>query len=308
MARQVRTERLLADYRKSGRLPVRAERLAFTGVGERDVYNVSGVFADPSDSRPLIAGRVEDRSSEWSVVVVFAESDGAWAPVEGATSLTLQDPFVFHHAGVRYLGGVEIAEATDADGKPVLKWRTVVLDHRDPAAPVPAFEGPWGMKDLRFVDLADGRLGVLTRPQGGADGRGRIGFTAVGSLADLTVQDIDEAPRLEDLFLAEEWGGVNHAWLLDDGTIGLLGHIAAFGDAGDRHYYPIVFSLDPKTLEYTVPRILFERRDLPEGPSKRPDLEDVIFPGWVDVTAARPAVYCGVADAEAFRVELDGLF
>jgi hypothetical protein len=305
MALTVRTADLLADYRAGTDRTTVAERLVFTGVEGLDVYNISGVFTEAG--RSFIAGRVEARESENSTVVIFARSeDCTWAPMEGAARLTLQDPFVFHHAGVRYLGGVEIAEAI-VDGQPGLKWRTMVVDHRDLAAPVVAFEGPWGMKDLRFVDLADGRLGVLTRPQGGADGRGRIGFTSVDSLAALTVAEIDAAPRLEDLFDPAEWGGVNHAWLMADGRIGLLGHIAAFDDDGGRHYYPMTFSLDPTTLDYTAPRVLFERADLPAGESKRPDLVDVIFPGWVDVAAPRPTVYCGVGDAEAYRVELPRL-
>jgi hypothetical protein len=296
---------MLADYRSGTEAPLHAHRLRFEGVDDLDVYNVSGVFTEApgqAGGRDLIAGRVEARDSEHSVVVVFAkDDDDSWRPLPGAARLALQDPFVFVHAGSRYLGGVEISEQT-ADGKPVLHWRTIIYDHRDVSAPVVVFEGPWGMKDLRFVDVADGRLGVFTRPQGGDDGRGRIGFTIVDSIGALTLGDIDAAPRFEDLFVAEEWGGVNHAWLRSDGMIGLLGHIACFDDAGDRHYYPMTFAVDPVTREYTAPRMLFERRDLPPGASKRPDLADVVFPGWVDVNAPEPVVYCGVGDAEAYRV------
>jgi hypothetical protein len=298
---------LLAEYRDRAEVPLTSHRLRFGGVDGLDVYNVSGVFTDAtgaSAGRDLIAGRVEARDSEHSVVVIFAkDDDDTWHAVAGAARLALQDPFVFVHAGARYLGGVEIAEES-VDGTPVLRWRTIIFDHRDLAAPVVAFEGPWGMKDLRFVDLADGRLGVLTRPQGGEDGRGRIGFTIVDSIEALTLADVEAAPRLEDLFIVEEWGGVNHAWLQPDDRIGLLGHIACFDDAGDRHYYPMTFTLDPVTRDYTAPRMLFERRDLPPGASKRPDLDDVIFPGWVDVNAPEPVVYCGVGDAEAYRVTL----
>jgi hypothetical protein len=303
----VRTEQLLATYRNGGARPRAARRLTFEGVGDRDVYNVSARFAGP-DGTSLLAGRVEHRADERSETVIFAlGTDGTWRPLPGAARPALQDPFVFLHDGATHLGGVEVVEVPDAplpDGRPTLVYRTVVLRLSDPRHPAPAFAGPWGMKDLRFAELGDGRLAVLTRPQGGSDGRGRIGVTVVPSLAALTLADVATAPRLEHLFAADEWGGVNQATLLADGTLGLLGHIARFDAAGDRHYYPIAFELDPATSAYTTPRLLFERADLPPGASKRPDLADVIFPGAMVPHGGGVTVYCGAGDAEAFEVEL----
>lgn len=307
-------DRLLADYRASGRRPLAARRLRFAGVDGRDVYNVSAPFDVPGSDRPVLAGRVEDRAHERSEVVLFtADADGTRRPLPGAARPALQDPFSFRHAGVTHLGGVETVDVEGPDGQPTLDYRTVILRMADPAAPERVFAGPWGMKDLRFADLPDGRLAVLTRPQGGADGRGRIGVTVVASLAALTLDDIATAPRLEHLFLPEEWGGVNQATPLPDGSLGLLAHIARFDQAGDRHYYPIAVELDPRTLRHTAPRILFERRDLPPGPAKRPDLADVIFPGALVPASGSGGgggvtVYCGVGDAEAFEVDLDAVF
>jgi hypothetical protein len=304
----VRTEQLLAVYRHTGTRPRAARRLVFDGVGDRDVYNVSAPFTGPDGAR-LLAGRVEHREDERSETVVFAlGTDGVWRPLPGAARPALQDPFVFRHDGATHLGGVEVVEVADAplpDGRPTLRYRTVVLRLSDPGHPVPAFAGPWGMKDLRFAELDDGRLAVLTRPQGGADGRGRIGVTVVPSLAALSLADVAAAPRLEDLFATDEWGGVNDVTLLAHGTLGLLGHIARFDAGGDRHYYPMAFELDPGTLAYTPPRLLFERADLPVGPSKRPDLADVVFPGAMVQRHDGVTVYCGAGDAEALEVDLD---
>lgn len=299
-----RIDALLAAHRASGPAPTAARRLRFAGVGHRDVYNVSAPFAGP-DGTVLLAGRVEDRADERSETVLFTRDDsGTWVPAPGTARPALQDPFTFSHRGVTHLGGVEVVEAALPDGAPTLRYRTVVLELADPARPVRAFTGPWGMKDLRFADLPDGRLAVLTRPQGAADGRGRVGVTVVPSLAALTVADVHAAPRLTHLFLPEEWGGVNQASPLPDGTLGLLGHVARFDDAGHRHYYPIAWTLDPVTRRYTPPRMLFERRDLPAGPAKRPDLVDVVFPGALVHRAGGVTVFCGVGDAEAYEVDL----
>lgn len=295
---------LLAAHRSTAGGVRTARRLVFEGVGDRDVYNVSVPFEDPAQpGRRLIAGRVEERSSEHSTVVFFAETDGVWRPVPGAARLVLQDPFVVVLAGVTYVGGVEIDEPTDGTGE--LRYRTIVLRCDSVADLEPVFCGPWGMKDLRFGELPDGRVAVLTRPQGGADGRGRIGVTVVGSLERLTVADVESAPRLEGLFLAEEWGGANQVDVLVDGRLDVLGHIARFDADGGRHYYPMTFVVDPVALTWSPPRILFERQDLPEGEAKRPDLRDVVFPGGREARDGTTTLVCGVGDAETWWVELD---
>lgn len=305
MSTTARVEQLLADHRATGPRLVDSARLVFEGVGERDVYNVSVPFEAPGlPGARVIAGRVEARDSERSTVVLFAEADGVWCPVPGAARPELQDPFTFAVDGVRYLGGVEIDEPATGDAPGELRYRTLVLRCDSVSELVPVFDGPWGMKDLRFGELPDGRVVVVTRPQGGPDGRGRIGLTVVESVERLTLADIEDAPRLEGLFVAEEWGGVNQVDVLEDGRIDVLAHIARFDDEGARHYYPITFEIDPVSLTWTAPRMLFERADLPAGASKRPDLYDVVFPGGRERRDGTTTVVCGVGDAETWMVAL----
>lgn len=308
MSRTVQVEQLRANRRAAATRPRAVERLMFEGVGTCDVYNVSVPFEDPGrPGRQIMAGRVEERDSEQSTVVFFTPGDDAvWRPVAGAVRLALQDPFAFLIRGERYVGGVEIAEPLPGDGSTELRYRTIILRCADLRAPVPVFRGPWGMKDLRFGELPDGRLVVVTRPQRGADGRGRIGVTIVESFDTLTIADIEAAPRLVGLFHPDEWGGVNQVDVLADGRLDVVGHIARFDDAGGRHYYPVQFEIDPVSLAWTTPRLLFERADLPAGDSKRADLWDVVFPGGRIQSADVMSVFCGVGDAETWRVDLDG--
>ena len=121
-------------------------------------------------------------------------------------------------------------------------------------------EGPDGMKDVRLVELADGRIGIFTRPQGAKGGRGKIGFTIVSSFEEVTAQTMQDAPLLP-LFGEEEWGGVNEAVLLSDNRIGVLGHIACFEPDEVRHYYPMSFVFDPQSRECTGLQILAERKE-----------------------------------------------
>lgn len=305
MSSTAQIDQLLAEHRAAGPRLDGATRLVFEGVGERDVYNVSVPFEAPGlPGSRVLAGRVETRDSEQSTVVFFTEEEGVWQPVPGAARLDLQDPFVFAVRGTRYLGGVEIQVPDVGDLVGEIRYRTIVLRCDDLTELVPVFDGPWGMKDLRFGELPDGRVAVVTRPQGGADGRGRIGVTVVDAVESLTVADIERAPRLEGLFLPEEWGGVNQVDVLDDGRLDVLAHIARFDDQGGRHYYPITFEIDPVALSWTAPQMLFERGDLPDGESKRPDLRDVVFPGGRERRDGRTSVICGVGDAETWWVSL----
>ena len=62
------------------------------------------------------------------------------------------------------------------------------------------------MKDIRLLELSDGRILVAVRPQGEIGGRGKIGFLVVKSLDELTKERMESAPVLEGQFVDEEMG------------------------------------------------------------------------------------------------------
>lgn len=127
-------------------------------------------------------------------------------------------------------------------------------------------------------------------------------MTVIDGLDSLGPEAINRATVLEGLFPPEEWGGANELHLLKDGRVGVLGHIAKFDAAGNRHYYPMAFTLDPATGQRSAMRVLLRRSQLPPGASKRPDLADVLFSGGLVRGADGTAVlYVGAGDAEAYR-------
>jgi Protein of unknown function (DUF1861) len=285
--------------------PVNPEKLTFTGVGDRDVYNITAPFKDEGEL--VIAGRVEARDTEHSEVYFFVNRDGVWTPREGAPVFELQDPFVTRIGGELVLGGVEIFPHPTNEG--ALGWRTVFYKGSTIENLKLLFKGPDGMKDLRLAELKDGSVTVLTRPQGEKGGRGKIGFARISSLEELTLDVIEEAPLLEGQFAEGEWGGANELHILNNGRIGVLGHIASFDEEGSRHYYPMVFSLNPETGEHTEIQLIAIRDDFLAGASKRPDLVDVVFSGGLvrkeDETAE---FYAGISDAEAHRITIQDPF
>jgi hypothetical protein len=153
--------------------------------------------------------------------------------------------------------------------------------------------------------LPDGRIALFSRPHCGPGGRGRIGFTVVESLDALNADVISAAPILDGQFGDTEWGGANEAHLLRNGNLGVLGHIA-WMEAGDiRHYYAMVFALDPDTGQAGPLSLLATRAQFPAGPAKRPDLVDVIFSGGLlrhwDGTAT---LFAGLSDTEAGYIRI----
>ncbi|MBS2771301.1 DUF1861 family protein [Anoxybacillus rupiensis] len=285
--------------------PVHPEKLIFKGVGDRDVYNISAPFEE--DGEQVIAGRVEPRDSERSEVYFFVNRHGEWVPREGAPIFQLQDPFFTKIGGELIFGGVQTFSHPVIEG--ALGWGTVFYRGKTIRELREFAKGPDGMKDLRLIELQDGSIGVITRPQGAKGGRGKIGFTRISSLDDFTIDVIHEAPLLEGQFAEEEWGGANEPHLLENGLVGILGHIACFDEEGNRHYYPMVFALDPETGEYSDIELIAARSHFLAGAAKRPDLEDVVFSGGLirkgDGTAD---LYAGISDAEAQKITIPDPF
>lgn len=275
-------------------------KLRFSDVGARDVYNITAPFQIAG--KRVIGGRVEARDSEHSTVIFFEEADETWRPIAGAPQFQLQDPFVTHIGGELVVGGVEV------DFTPVQPiWHTVFYRGRDLFDLRPFFAGPIGMKDIRLCELADGRVAVFTRPRGRKGGRGTIGYTEVDTLDALTIEAIDAAPMMEDMFHPLDWGGANEAHLLASGEIGVIAHAAFFEQDilyGKRRYYAVSFVFDPATHAWRDYRIIAARNQFAPGPAKRPDLIDVVFSSGIEQVGGATRLYAGTSDAEAQWVEI----
>ncbi|WP_256761769.1 DUF1861 family protein [Cohnella sp. WQ 127256] len=287
---------LLGEF-TAGNHTARGQKLVFSEVGTRDVYNISAPFLDNGEL--VIAGRVEDRDKESSVVMFFVQRKGEWVPRNGAPVFDLQDPFFSFIGEELVFGGVEVYFDGD-DPHYVTSWRTVFYRGHSINGLEPFAKGPMTMKDIRLVELQNGRIGVFTRPMMVEGARALIGYVEIEALEELTEEVISSASLLRHQFLPEEWGGANEAHLLSNGMIGVLGHIAWMEENNIRHYYPMVFAYNPSNDRYTAIKLIATRSMFPEGPAKRPDLVDVIFSGGLvrheDGTAS---LYTGVSDAEA---------
>lgn len=291
-------QELLELYQRSN-MNIKGEKLEFKGVDDRDVYNITAPFED--DGEMVIAGRVEGRNTEYSEVIFFVCNNNVWEPRKNTRSFKLQDPFYTKINGDLIFGGVEVwANENEPDR---LYWRTAFYKGKNINQLELFAKGPVGMKDIRLVELQDGRIGVFTRPQGDIGGRGQIGFTTINSIEELNPDVISNAELINKRFIEEEWGGSNEPRLLKNGFIGVLGHIACFDNEGNRHYYSTVFSLHPDTREISAMKIIATRANFEKSDAKKPDLVDVIFSGGlVRLGNGIAALYAGVSDIEAHRI------
>lgn len=281
------------------------EKICFSGVDGYDVYNITAPFEDGGKS--MIAGRVEKRDSEDSTVVFFEERDNVWVPVARAPRLHLQDPFVTRIGSDLIVGGVETYPHPTI--KNALGYRTAFLKGKDIYNLERFAQGPEMMKDIRLVQLPDGKIGIFTRPSGGKYGMGKIGFRSVASVAGINPEVIASAQLIDNFFADGEWGGVNELHLLETGRIAALGHIARYDENQNRHYHAITFLYDYKMNQVSGVKIIVMRRDILGGPSKSSDLSDVVFSGGiVRKPGGRAEVYLGAGDVEAQEVVIDDPF
>ncbi|BBN97993.1 DUF1861 family protein [Sporolactobacillus terrae] len=295
---------LLEDYMSRHPTIYEVEKLNFLGAGAKDVYNCTAPFCD--EGRQLIAARVESRESEEAHVGFFEQTAEGWRLIPDLPFFPLQDPFVTRIDGQLLFGGVWVKRAANGDSQ----WRTLFYQGASIRMLKPYFGGPIGMKDLRLAQLPNGQILVLTRPQGRKGGRGKIGYLVLASLNELTLDKIADAPLLEGHFAEAEWGGANEVHPLKNGTAGVLGHIAYFDAQGNRHYYSMVFALDPLTGRHTPVKIIAVRKDFLDGPAKRTDLRDVVFSGGAirHKESGVMELYAGTSDAEAQRIVIDDPF
>ena len=288
----------MAEFKKKEKLST-GEKLKFSGVEGKDVYNISAPFTVGEEN--FITGRVENRENcKGCQVKFFQENDGVWSPTLGTPILNLEDGFTKHINNEIVIGGVETYHDPIEDDAENIGYHTMFYKGKDLTSLTKFTKGPDRMKDIRLIQKSDGTICVFSRPQGEENGRGKIAYCEIKDINDLTPENILKSQVIDCQFDSEEWGGTNELHLLENGKIGVLGHIAHLDDNDQKHYYAMSFIYDPKTHTASPIKIIAIRKEFPDGPAKHPELDDVIFPGGLirnkDGTAT---LYVGLSDTEA---------
>ena len=295
-------QELLQEFNETRRGDASGCYLTFRGAEGYDVYNPSVPFE--IDGKTVIAGRVEQRENEVSRTMFFEKSGNEWVLIPDAPVLPLQDPFVTFIGGELVLGGVYC----DWDGPVLRRFATHYYRGSSLQSLTYFTTGPDFMKDIRLLELPDGRIAICSRPQGGellekTGCMAKIGFAIVDSLDDVGPDAVRNAVNLEGQFLPSEWGGANQLFNLSNGLIGIIGH-KSWGEMVDGknllHYYCMAFALDPRTMEVSPVKIIGCRDCFPAGEEKKIQTRDVTFTsGIVRLENGKAMLYAGLSDCDA---------
>ncbi len=302
-------EELLEDYRKSELYLLKGEKLKFKVDGDVDVYNITAPFK--LSGKTYLAGRVDKREEFLKSLVMFFTpgENEVWEVAKDAPALNLEDPAVVIINNELVFSGVRVL---DPKSHPV-KFVTVFYRGKNLKNLHQFAVGPNQMKDIRLVELKDGRIGVFTRPQGEVGGLGTIGFIALNSLSGINPENLMKAKLFNNQFAPNHWGSANQIEVLPGGELGVLGHYA-FADKDDRgnprrNYYATAFKYDPVKDKVSPLKIIVTRANFPEGPAKTNDLQNVIFSGGLIRNGHGQATfYGGLSDAEAGKLTIPDPF
>ncbi len=293
-------ERLLFD--KNARIYETAV-LKFTGADGFDVYNASTPFMWQGSN--YIFGRVERRHEQAkSHVRLFKQVDAdTWAYVPDSMRYDLEDPCIAIVHGEVIMEGTHVVRSRNN----VVCLMAYFYRGRDLNDLFYFTTGPDHMKDIRLVEMSDGKVGVFSRPRF-AEGRCQIGMNIINTVDELDEDVIQNAPFIEGLFGDDEWGGANQCYQLDSGLIGIIGHKSYVGDVCNV-YTTIAFVVDPRTRKLQDSRIICTRSSFAPGETKIHNTSDTTFPcGIVMRPDGKADLYTGLNDIEIGRAVIDNPF
>lgn len=285
--------------------------MRFIGIDGYDVYNCSCHFE--WEGKRYIFGRVEKRNI-WadSHVMLFSESGkDEWALDSDFPRLALEDPFVSVIDGEIILGGTHVRKVCgEIDSYFCYFYRGDLNEMQYFTT------GPDYMKDIRLIQLKNGKIGVFSRPHGevyAGGAKSMIGYTEIDSVNELSPELIASAPYIEGIFGDGEWGGVNQAVELKNGLIGCISHLSFEETAEDDEillvYTNTAFVFDPKSRKISDFKMIGCRSCYPDCSAKKPSLVDCAFTsGIVLRDDGKAELYSGIGDTHEARITIDDPF
>ena len=287
--------------------------LTFSGMNGYDVYNCSIPFE--WQGKRYLFGRVERREDFANSVTFLLLETGRdhYVPVEGAVVYPIEDPHVAMIGDEIILGGTHVRKRRNQ----IDTLYGYYYRGRDLRFLSHFTCGPANMKDIRLVELRDGRVGVFTRPRGKRiaelyGSEAVVGFAILNSIDELDDTIVDKARVIDGLFAEGEWGGCNQCYLLRDGRIGVIGHRCykqPTPQAVLQVYVNIAFIFDPFTFSVSDMQVIGDKDSYPPTPHMLPYLADCAFTSGIEMRPDGKAdLYSGLGDVTQGRIVIDSPF
>lgn len=296
---QLEKEKFERDFR-----PIEMAIQVFKGVEGFDVYNCSQPFL--WDNKTYIFGRIEQRF-EWmrSWVRLFEKTGkDEWTLVKDSMIYQLEDPYISIINGEVIFGGTHVKiKQQELDTYYGYFYKGTDLKNMYYFT-----TGPEYMKDIRLVQLKDGKIGVFSRPRSEEitakyGSESMVGFAVINAIDELNDEVIENAKLIDGLFSDGEWGGCNQAYLLEDGMIGVLGHVSYTENENQQAVYSnMSFVFDPESFGVSDYHLIGTRSSYPEAPAKKNNLKDCAFTsGMVPREDGKVDLYSGIGDVAEGR-------
>lgn len=173
--------------------------------------------------------------------------------------------------------------------------------------------GPDCMKDIRLVELKDGRIGVFSRPRSAEIKKkygceSIVGFAIINDLNELSADVIENASPIDNLYGEGEWGRCNQCYCLSERFIGVLGH-HCYMDGDLQTYMNVSFVYDMEKNEFFDYQIIGTSSCYPKHEYKRISTSDVAFTSGIVLRDDGLAdLYSGIGDACKGRITIDDPF
>lgn len=249
----------------------------------------------------IIAARVENLNSNWldpklydPHIIFFTRQDDCLMPIPNTPIFyQYEDPWATWLIGKNnkpqlLFGGVKVDHSYD---NLVITTQLHLAPSVQELNPDHPFAEIRGMKDVRFTQLPNGQLVVLTRPTSGEAYPGRIGLRIIDSLDDIkNPETLQNVKLLKFNFNFFYKIGANEAFYVKEtGFLHVFCHIATidgndFDDLSSPvHYAGYEFEVDLRSPfdNIITPSLVAKRTDFPENikNSKGSRFNDVLFPG-----------------------------
>lgn len=283
--------------------------LKFEGVDGYDVYNTSVPFE--WEGKTYIYGRVE-RRNEWarSWVRLFEKTGkDTFSLKPNSMIYQLEDPYISFIGNEIVLGGTH---ARYQKGEPETYYG-YFYKGTDLEDLYYFTTGPDFMKDIRIVELTDGKIGVFSRPRNAEirkkyGSESLVGFTIINNLNELTADAIENARPIENLYKPGEWGGCNQCYCLSERYIGVIGH-QCYVDGDLLVYTNVSFIFDIEEHKFFDHKIIGTSKCYPEHAAKRYITSDTSFTSGIIMREdGLVDLYSGVGDTGEGRITIEDPF
>ncbi len=285
----------------------KGEILKIEKISNHNIYNCSRPFK--IGNQLFILARIENIKTFTSQIGLFVVENNILKRIDWQIyppDLELEDPFITFINDEIIFGAVQVLDKA-SDNEWTIK--TIFYKGKDIFNLEKFAEGPSMMKDIRLVDLHNGKIGVFTRPKGGQFLNGRICYVEINDLEELNLYQTYDNAKLINLPISDkEWVGANDIYYFGDKKLGVLGHLARFDDNINLIYSAISFNFNPNEFSVDNFKIIARRRDFPYGNTKNDKTKDVVFPGGLVFQNDDVYLYCGLSDAEIGRIRINNPF